>query len=317
MSDESRDNTASSTRTVREVVRLARRARMLRIAGSIASLVTLSVGTTVAAAVLDAAVRFPAPIRAAILGCIALLVALDLRKFVLPALRFRPEPVDIALRIERMRPELAGKLASAVEFELSGAARGSALALRAVRDAEERASGITLGKVIRVKPMGSRVLVALLAVSAVMAFSALRPVTASIAARRVLLPWTDAVWPARTAIEPLVAEGTVAARGRPFALRARMTQGEAERERVRAEYRLVRADGASDWIEVGLARQPSGEFERFVDAEGEALEVRFLTSDAETGVVRVTLVPPPAVASAEVRVVPPAYAAAAVPERRE
>ena len=319
MSDPSHDSSvpAGSTRSVREVVRLAQRARALRIAGSVASLATLSLGTVIAAAVIDAVVRFPAPIRAAILASIAVLVTIDLRKFVLPALRFRPEPVDIALRIERMRPELAGKLASAVEFELSGAARGSALALRAVRDAEERSAGIELGRILRLKPTGLRALVALLAVTAVAAFCVLRPATASIAARRVLMPWTDAVWPARTAIEPMVADGSVAARGRPFALRARMTQGEVERERVRAEYRLVRAEGSSDWIEVGLSRQPSGEFERFVDADGDALEVRFLTSDAETEIVQVTLVHPPAVASGEVRVTAPPYAAAAVKARQE
>ena len=57
----------------------------------------------------------------AVRAVIAFAVYIDLRRFVLPALRFRPEPVDIALRIERMRPELSGRLASAVDFELSAA----------------------------------------------------------------------------------------------------------------------------------------------------------------------------------------------------
>ncbi|MFM2164345.1 MAG: hypothetical protein RL325_782 [Planctomycetota bacterium] len=295
--------------TVRSVVRIAGRVRALRIAGATASLVTLALLSVAGAAALDAAVRFPAPLRAAILAAIVFLVVVDLRKFVLPAWRFRPAPVDLALRIERMRPELAGKLASAVEFELSGAARGSALALRAIRDAEERASGIDLGKVVRVKPMGSRVAMALAVVAATAWFAVAHAGIASIAARRVLMPWSDAVWPARTALVGLVADGSVAARGRPLALRARLTQGEAERERVRAEYRVTRDGAAGDWIEVGLARQPSGDFERFIDAEGDGLEVRFLTSDASTEVATVRLVPPPALVAAEVRVAPPAYAA--------
>ena len=305
------------SRAVRDVVRLAARARSLRIAGALASLVALALACMLGVALLDAAVRFPALIRAALLACIAALVFVDVRKFVIPALRFRPEAVDIALRIERQRPELAGKLASAVEFELSGAARGSALAARAVRDAEERAAGVVFGKVIRMKPTALRVATALALVSVVALLSAMSPTMASIAARRVLAPWSDAVWPARTALESLVADGSVAARGRPLALRARMTQGESERERVRAEYRTVRDGAKGDWIEVGLSRQPSGEFERFIDADGDAIEVRFLTSDAATDAVTVRLVPPPAVASAEVRIAPPAYAARAVAGRTE
>lgn len=303
--------------TVRTVVRLAGTARALRIAGAMASLIVLVAASVAGVAALDAAVRFPAVLRALMLAAIAFFVVVDVRRFVLPALRFRPEPVDIALRIERMRPELAGRLASAVEFEMSGTARGSALAARAIRDAEERAVGAALGKVIRVKPTAVRVAVAALCVAASAAFAVLEPGAASIAVRRVLAPWSDAVWPARTAVEGLVADGSVAARGRPLALRARMTQGEAERERVRAEYRITRDGVAADWIEVGLARQPSGEFERFIDADGELVEVRFLTSDAVTEVAKVRLVPPPAVASAEARIEPPAYAAAAVRARVE
>jgi len=303
--------------TVRTVVRLAGTARALRIAGAMASLVVLVAAGVAGIAVLDAAVRFPAVLRALMLAALAFAVVVDVRRFVLPALRFRPAPVDIALRIERLRPELAGRLASAVEFETSGASRGSALAARAIRDAEERAVGAALGTVIRMKPTAVRVAAAALCLAASAAFTVFEPGAASIALRRVLAPWSDAAWPARTAVEALVADGSVAARGRPLALRARMTQGEAGRERVRAEYRVTRDGVASGWVEVGLARQPSGEFERFIDADGEQVEVRFLTSDAATGVVTVRLVPPPAVASAEARIVPPAYAAAAVPARVE
>jgi hypothetical protein len=111
--------------TVRTVVRLAGTARALRIAGAMASLVVLVAAGVAGIAVLDAAVRFPAVLRALMLAALAFAVVVDVRRFVLPALRFRPAPVDIALRIERLRPELAGRLASAVEFETSGASRGS------------------------------------------------------------------------------------------------------------------------------------------------------------------------------------------------
>ncbi|MGA1223107.1 MAG: hypothetical protein ACO31E_00910 [Phycisphaerales bacterium] len=302
---------------VRSVERLARVARVIRVVGASSSLVMLGVSGVACAAGLDALVRFPMPLRWAILVGLVAIVAVDLRRFVIPALRFRPQAVDIALRIERMRPELTGRLASAVEFERSGEARARALAGRALRDAEERASGMSFRQVLRLRPSLARLGGALACVLAVAAFFAVEPHYASIALRRVLMPWSDAVWPARTAVEGLVADGTVAARGRPFALRARLTEGEADRERVRAEFRMWRDGAAGEWMDVALARQPSGEFERFVDADGERLEVRFLTSDAATEPVTVRLVDPPAVASAAVTVTPPAYAAEVVPERRE
>ncbi|MEI7877083.1 MAG: hypothetical protein WCI96_04075, partial [Planctomycetota bacterium] len=302
---------------VRTVVRLAGRARALRITGAVAALVVLFFASVMGVAAVDAVVRFPGVLRGIMLAVIAGFMFVDMRKVVLPAFRFRPQPVDIALRIERMRPELQGKLASAVEFELSGAARGSALAARAIRDAEDRSSGASLGKVIRWKPMGTRFAAALLCVGSAIGFAIVEPDTASIAARRVLMPWSDAVWPARTALAGMIVDGSVAARGRPLALRARMTEGEAERERVRAEYRVTRDGVVGDWIEVGLARQPSGEFERFVDADGERIEVRFMTSDATTEIATVRLVAPPAIASAQARIEPPAYAARAVQLRVE
>jgi len=302
---------------VRTVVRLAGRARALRITGAVAALVVLFFASVMGVAAVDAVVRFPGVLRGIMLAVIVGFMFVDMRKVVLPAFRFKPQPVDIALRIERMRPELQGKLASAVEFELSGAARGSALAARAIRDAEDRSSGASLGKVIRWKPMGTRFAAALLCVGSAIGFAIVEPDTASIAARRVLMPWSDAVWPARTALAGMIVDGSVAARGRPLALRARMTEGEAERERVRAEYRVTRDGVVGDWIEVGLARQPSGEFERFVDADGERIEVRFMTSDATTEIATVRLVAPPAIASAQARIEPPAYAARAVQLRVE
>ena len=303
---------APRSESVRTVVRLTALARGLRVAGAMSSLVVLVLACVAGAAVVDAVVRFPSLIRVVILGVIVFFVAVDLRRFVIPALRFRPRPVDLALRIERMRPELRGRLASAVEFELSGTASESELAARAVRDADERALGSSLAKVIRMRPTAMRVFAAIFALAAVAAASVFDPASVSIAARRVLTPWSDAAWPARTSIESLVKAGSVAPRGKPVALRAKLVRGDADRERVHAEYRVVRDGVKSDWIKVALARQPSGEFERMVDADGDAVEFRFVTSDAATDFGAVRLVAPPTVVSAEVQIDAPEYARAMV-----
>lgn len=306
---------------VRAVQRLALAARAIAIASALAALgVLVLVGFAVAAS-LDAMLRFPMPVRVILLAVIVLLVAIDLRRFVLPALRFRPGAVDLALRVERKRPELAGRLASAVEFAQSGLAWRNALAARAVADLEERARGMDLRGVLRVRPALARVGAVLALVVAGALFTAFDANSASIAVRRVFLPWSDAAWPARTAVEGLLASDGVLPRGKPVALRARLTKGDAQRERVFARYRVWPVEGASDlepaWNEVALSRQPSGDFERLVDADGARIEVVFLSSDAETEPLSVRLVEPPRIVRAAATITPPAYARRVQGERIE
>ena len=306
---------------VRSVQRLATAARALAIASALAALgVLVLVGFAVAAS-LDAMLRFPMPVRVILLAVIAVLVAIDLRRFVLPALRFRPSAVELALRVERKRPELSGRLASAVEFEESGLARRSALAARAVADLEERARGMDLRGVLRVRPAITRVGAVLALAAAGVLFAAFEANSASIAARRIFLPWTDAAWPARTAVEGLIASDGVLPRGKPVALRARLTKGDAVRERVFARYRVWPVDGsegrAPAWNEVALSRQPSGEFERLVDADGGRIEVVFLSSDAETELLGIRLVDPPRIVRAAATITAPDYARSVLGERTE
>jgi hypothetical protein len=303
------------------VQRLATAARALAIASALAALGVLVLVGFAVAALLDAMLRFPMPVRVILLAVIVVLVAIDLRRFVLPALRFRPSAVELALRVERKRPELSGRLASAVDFEESGLARRSALAARAVADLEERARGMDLRGVLRVRPAITRVGAVLALVAAGALFTAFEANSASIAARRIFLPWTDAAWPARTAVEGLIASDGVLPRGKPVALRARLTKGDAVRERVFARYRVWPVDGsegpAPAWNEVALSRQPSGEFERLVDADGGRIEVVFLSSDAETGLLSIRLVEPPKIVRATATITAPDYARGVLDVRTE
>ncbi len=299
------------------VVRLAHAARRLSILAAIASVVALVIAMLAAEGLLDALARFPALLRMAMLVGMIALITLNVRKVLLPALRWRVRPVDIALRIERARPELRGRLASALEFELSGTAHTSPLAARAVSDLVERARGVDLGTIIRRRPALLRVAAALLAITGVMLCAWSDPHSTSIALRRALTPWSAAVWPARTNVESLLRADSVAARGRPLPLRARLTKGDVENERVRAEYRLHNGGVEGAWMEVVLARQPDGNFERLVDTDGDAIEVRFLSSDATTETMRVQLIEPPSITRAVASIKPPLYAERVISTRSE
>ena len=306
---------------VKAVERVAVRARMMRIAAACAALAMLVILSVSATAAVDALIRFPSILRGIFLCVIVGLVAVDLRKFVIPSLRFRPRPIEIAQRIERQRPELAGHLAAAVDFELTGVSRTNELAAFAVRNLEERAKGMDFGSVLKLRPTVLRVSGAVACVALAIGFAAVEPVYASIAVKRVLLPWSDAAWPARTAVESLMVDRTVAPKGTPVELRARLSKGDEASERVFARYRSVR-DGAgggeaSAWTEVALSRQPDGAFSRLVDGDGDRLEFVFLTRDSETQVGSMRLVEPPSIMAATLVAEPPAYAQRVMGARTE
>ena len=310
---------ATRSAAVRSIERIALKARLLRIAAAVALLVILVLVGFAIIASLDALIRFPAPLRALMLCVLLMLVAIDVRKFLIPALRFRPRPIEIAQRVEKHRPELAGHLASAVDFELSGLSKTNQLAAYAVRNLEEMARGVDFGAVLRPRPAMTKLAGMALCVGATGWVAIMHPTTASIAAKRVLLPWTEATWPARTAIESLVRDGLVASKGTPVPLRARLTMGDAASERVFLRYRVLDGSGAelTPWTEVTLSRQPSGEFERLVDANGDRIEYVFLTRDAETDVRAIRLVEPPRVVASRATVRAPGYAARQIAERIE
>lgn len=326
-SHDMRSRNVPLAKLTREILAISRRMRFLLVLGAWSTFLAVFLLLVAASAGLDAAIRFPWILRLALLSLILLALWTQFRRRVVPALRVAATPVEVAVRIERMRPELAGRLVPAVEFDLSGAARSSVLAERAVRDADERAAGADLGKVVRYQPTTIRVALLLTVLVGWTAFATVQPQSASVALRRILTPWSDVSWPARTAVESLIQNGVVAARGRPFALRAKLVLGDPETERVRALYRVIPSVDANDatvngknasaWEEVLLSRQPNGEFERLVDADGEALEVRFESSDATTDVLRVRFVDPPAVEAAVLSASPPSYASSMVSVRRE
>lgn len=297
----------------RAFVRLAARARAIGLLAGAATVGVVVCVLVAGVAVVDAGFRFPAPIRMVGLLAIVAATVAAWRRALLPAWRARPTAVELALRVERMHPALTGRLASAVDFELSGASASSELAARAVRDARSRSEGIRFARVLRWEPALRRVAGLGVLVLAIGAVSIVWPEVARIAAARVLTPWSDARWPARTEVVGLVEDGSAVALGKPVALRARLARGDSPRERVRANYRFIGPDGvAGSWIEVLLARQPDGVFERLVDpaveGSGGEIEVRFAASDSETEAAFVRLVEPARVVDARIEVTPPAYA---------
>jgi len=290
--------------------RLALVARLSLAAERSARILAWSIAALLAAILLDAAFRWPGAIRWVILAAMAAGLLAAARRSLLPGLRFRPEPVEIALRLERGRPDLRGRLASAVDFRLRGADAVDPVAAAAVRDVASR-----LGEDARTLALDWRrdriarsggMLAAgvLIAASLLAAF----PLEARIGLERTLAPWSAARWPARTEVADLVSI-EVAPRGRPLVLSAALVKGDPEQERVEAVVRIERDGVALPEEVLVLTRQGGRRFERRIPSDADRVTYFLRSEDHETDPRRIELVEPPEVLGATLAVEPPAYAA--------
>lgn len=292
---------------LRQFTRRVRAALVVeRVSQAVAGL--LGAGTVLV--LLDLALRLPAAVRLLEVAFLCAGLAVWVWRRVVPAVRFNPPLVEVALRLERSREQGRGLLASATEF---AQAQGDGPWQRetieeAARLAPEMVAGRVDTRAAR-RALGAAAAACMVCAALV----ALDPGMAAIGARRLLSPLSGAEWPARHMVEPAMAT-LVHPRGTALPLRATVVRGDAASMRAVAEYRVLR-DGRGEWDTVALAPQPDGSLERLVETDGEAIEVVFRTSDMQTEPVRIELVQPPSVRSATARVTPPAYAAGEVDVR--
>jgi len=311
---------------------LRARARWLLVLRRLALLAADVLLVALVAGLLDMWLRFPGGLRTiawlvALAGVVVLLV-----RWVGPALTFKPTLTDVALRVERTRPELAGRLASAVDFSRTGDATASrtntsgadrmaeAMAARVVRETVGSFSLRDAMAIVRPAPAAQGSILAVLALVLVAVPLVQSPRLWSIGASRVLLPWSDATWPKRTGVGDATV-ATVHPLGEALPLRAMLTKWRTEPAQtdVAVRYRVANEDGVEGPTRRELLTFQGGEaadggtvgtyvFERLIEPLGTAIVYRFETEDDATPWRRVTLVPPPEVKSARVEITPPAYA---------
>ncbi len=318
-------------RVVSDFESLARRARLLLIAQRAGLVLAAFLAAVLALGLIDFALRLPQGLR--ILHWLAglTLIIFVFLKWILPAIRFRPTLTEIALRIERQRPDLASVLASGVEFSRAETepqrqrAVERYLAEQVVADAANRWRLADHARFLR--PAGALRAVGLfvLALAVVSSLFILDDRRAGLGLERTLTPWSSAAWPSRTAIAD-VTNIDVHPLGAAIPLRAALTRTHRAPDRtdVEARYRLVR-DGRPGPVrralltwqkrDVSLTEPLDGArdgalFERLVEADADAVEYRFASLDFETPWRRIQLTPPPDVQGAEARIQPPAYAGA-------
>lgn len=329
----------------RQLEHVRRTSRMLLILRRVAQWVAVVVVVAIVLGLIDYALRLPGVIRLG-LGLIVLgLAGVWLLTRLARAYRFWPTIAELALRAERLYPQLSGSLASAVAFSTGGTeyeeptarATTATMAKRAVDEAQSKLDGVDLNKLIRHKPTLNAALLALLTLAVLGTIVGTVPVAASTAAQRWLMPLGDAQWPKRNAVESLT-DGAVRPVDGKVRLRAKVTQGLAPGMKMEIAYRVVGTEGdgsPGEWMRVRVAEQRAelaagnaGVFETLVDVppqvarslmagerESAVLEYTFTAGDFTTEPAELTLAARPEVASVVAAITPPDYAQGLIREQ--
>ncbi len=296
---------------------LRRRGWLMLVAQRCALLLSAVIGAAIVLVLLDYAMRLPGGVRAVFLVGFGTACAFGVWRFVLPAIRFKPSVTQLALRLERFMPALAGRLASSIEFAAAGIDQSNALAARSVRETQSRLAGESMSRLIQPRQTLRDLALLFFALLLASFFIFGNPSAAQTGLSRLLLPFSDARWPARTGVESLMAQVLgdqgVHPRGQALLLRASVTRGDLD-QRIDARFRVRTADAFGPWQHVVLTQQgASAVHERLIEPAGDEVEVYFASADDQTQPERIHIVMPPAVRRASLTVTPPEYAAGLVP----
>ena len=274
----------------------------------VSKLLAVVVPTFMIIASIDFILRLPEAVRWIILVSALVGLVMEWRRRILPAIRFAPTLVDVALRVESRFPSLSGRLASGVDFSRMSASERSPLVTRSLVELDRRASNQDFRGVVEAGSAHKMAAVAIVFVVMATTLALLRPMDASIAARRILAPWSDASWPARTELASATPDDLVHPRGEPLTLAVDLTKGDPETDRVTVRLRTIRGEETAEWRNLVLTRQQGSRFERVVDTDADGIEYEFLTTDFATDRSLVRILPAPSVLESKVVISPPAYA---------
>ena len=230
---------------------------------------------------------------------------------VLRILAFKPGRIDVALRIERSRPELRNRLAALLEFEAQPKDERTELlnlGLPALREEVDRAmQGLDPASITSMRsatrPARQLALVVVLWAGALAAL----PSIVGVGIVRAVAPWSDAQWPSLTEVVDRT-DRSVVATGTSFPWKAELVRGDPSHERVKVEFRIKTGTWGS-WQSGWLGKSDGSVFDRMQDVPVDAREIeyRFTTSDAATTTASIRCVQAPTVVRANLRITPPTY----------
>lgn len=319
-----------------------RTGRVLLVVRRLAQLFAVVIPVVVGLGLLDYTLRLPGAMRLLIVLALLVLASVWLGARLTLALRFWPSLAELALRAERLYPQLSGSLASAVEFSMSPKAYREPsstawMAKTAVDEMQAKTKGVDVKRMINLKPTMQAcalvVLGALLLTAIVMA----TPQASATAAQRWLLPLGETQWPKVNQVEVLTPDGAVFPADGKVRLRAQVTRGWSKGMRMTVHYRVLDEAGEGQWQSVRVVEQKNATgqadgahlYEVMLDVpppvarslmagqrSSATLEVRYSAGDDTTQTQSLTLAARPEIASVIVKTEPPNYALGLIGSKR-
>ncbi|CAM9900437.1 unnamed protein product, partial [Laminaria digitata] len=336
-----------------QLEQVRRRGRALLVAQRLAQAAAWAAVALLTLGVIDFGLRLPGWMRAGVGLGLLVTGGVWLGRRLAAAWRFWPSLSELALRVERLYPRLAGVLTSALDFALhpkkyEQPAATAAMAQRSVATAHKELAGVQVARLIDLQPtrrragwlLGAAVLLGLVV--------GMMPTYSAIAASRWLMPWGDTAWPKRTQLQ---AEDTPTVRpvDTPIEFTTRVTRGFRPGMRVWLNTRWVDGSGngtgvaqavlmteqvaivttteadSSDEADPGGGggvfklqwRAPANVVRQITagETDGRELEVWFEAGDDRTVPQRVAFVARPQLTELTAELTPPDYAVGLVAEQ--
>jgi tetrahydromethanopterin S-methyltransferase subunit B len=313
---------------------IATRVRMLMVLRALCFTVSLLGLSVVVIAGADYLLRLPSDVRLVVLVGLGVLLVYMLWTRVRPAWRARLQETETALIIEQHNPAMRGLLASAIDLSKQERDSEDTVAedLRdaAIRTAARRLDHSAMPPILRFGVLARSGSALVVTAGVFVAIALLNQALFSAGIQRILTPWSDARWPVRYAIwdvTPLEARAVDV----PIPLRALVGNEESELEnpaRALVNWRILdgNGDAIGDWSRTLLMPQRRRDndrgipvYEQLIDPRERVsrrpsdqrftLEYRINTRDDRTQTRRIALVRPPRLASTDIEIQLPDYAA--------
>lgn len=319
-----------------------RTGRLLLVLRRLAQVLAVLVALAIVLGLLDYALRMPGAMRLfiglAVLGLAGIWLVTRLNL----ALRFWPSLAELALRAERLYPQLAGSLASAVEFSMqpddyAKPNSTASMAKTAVDEMQEKTQGVDVKRMVKLKPTVQACTLAVLAILVLTAICFATPQASATAAQRWLLPLGDMQWPKVNEVQTLTPDDAVFAADGKVRLRAQVTRGWSDGMRMTVQYRVLDEAGEGDWQSVRVAEQKNAPgsgsgahvYEAMLDVpspiarslmagqrSSATLEVRYSAGDDMTETQSLTVAARPEIETVVVTSTPPEYAVGLLTEQK-
>ncbi|MBI1369699.1 MAG: hypothetical protein GC162_13720 [Planctomycetes bacterium] len=269
----------------------------------------------------DFALRLPAWLRFVIVVAGLIFAVRHVMTRILRSARVNPQLTALAMRLERLYPEAAGRLASAVAFATQSPAElDSPVARELAASTTESARGLLDAKQVNrlLDPVHliRTTLIFMIVVGLSAGITIAAPNSVSTAIGRWANPFGDAAWPNRYHVESMTTQ-KVAPNNAPLRVAARVTKGDHDNLRTWVVYKFTHEGENADaipWQRALMTRQTeatmAGQYLRPIEPQPTADHVTlyFEAGDDQSAPQTIQLIEPPNVHRAVVQIDPPDYA---------